>query len=102
MFEDDGSSSVLVFRASRSGLCELPAHLGKSDSCSDCQSMCVVGNVELASDAGNCLQRAQFLCAESNRLLLAHFYPELKYEQTYIHITYFVFFLAFYHLIPPS
>ena len=59
MFEDDGSSSVLVFRTSRGGLYELPAHLGKSDSCSDCQSMCLVGNVELASDAGNCLQRAQ-------------------------------------------
>lgn len=59
VFEDDGSSSVLVFRTSRGGLYELPAHLGKSDSCSDCQSMCLVGNVELASDAGNCLQWAQ-------------------------------------------
>ena len=29
MFEDDGSSSVLVFRTSRGGLYELPAHLGK-------------------------------------------------------------------------
>ena len=59
VFEDDNSSSVLVFNASRSGLYELPAHLGKSDSCSDCQSMCVVGNVELASDADNSVQRAQ-------------------------------------------
>ena len=59
VFEDGDSSSVLIFLTSRGGLYELSAHLGKSDSCSDCQSMCLVGTVELASHAGNCLHRAQ-------------------------------------------
>ena len=82
VFEDGDSGSVLIFFTSRGGLYELPAHLGKSDSCSDCQSMCLVGTVELASHAGNCLQRAQFPCAECNRELSAFFSQELEFQQT--------------------
>ena len=55
VFEDDSSSTGLGFGTSHGGLLELPEHLDQANSCSNLQSMRLVGDLELASDASNCL-----------------------------------------------